>query len=184
MAREDMIPVKSGEFGTRWEIVAVEKTGMKFTKDSPDNYKEGYYTAVNEMTSKDGPFKIHSIQTVNKDGTLGELFSISGGKVLDDKMAELKLNTFIGVEYMGRQYKKGFVDQKGWTQTNSYHIWFVGQMPTAPTYEQAIATSTAKGGSAGTPVVKENVANGPATAAAVNVATPGGGHATDDDLPF
>ena len=179
MAKEDMIEVKGGNFGTRWEIVATEKNGMKFTKDAPENYKEGYYVAVNEMTSKDGPFKIHSIQTVNPDKTLGEVFSISGGKVLDDKMSELKLNAFIGIEYMGRNYKKGYETNKHWSQTNSYHIFKVGQNPKAPTYAEACDASEKAGGATKTAVSTSSAQ--PVSPAQV---AGGGNTIVDDDLPF
>lgn len=183
MAKSDMIEVKGGNFGTKWEITANEKNGMQFTKDSPDNYKEGYYVAVNEMTGKDGPFKIHSIQTVNPDKTLGEVFSITAGKVLDDKMAEIKLNSFIGIEYLGRHYKKGYEAAKNWSQNNSYHIWFVGQQASAPDYNKACEISAAAGGSPSAPVQSTPVAS-TGSSVGTKSAQVDKDHVSDEDLPF
>lgn len=167
MAKENMQPVKGGDYGVKWNVKAEE-----FRKDAVNNYREGYYISVNEIDMQGPgrkPFNVYSFQPVDEKGVFGEMFSIASDKVLDNKLENVPLNSFVGLEYEGKKPNKT-------PGMNPFHSWFVGVDSTKSSYKEALE---ANGG-----VVEKNMSNSLAAAAAVNSKDMSGEHATDDDLPF
>ena len=73
--------VSGGSDNTPWKPQATEKTGMAYDPNNPNNFKEGYLAGVKEIKGKDSVFTVFEIQTMNPDGSLGEVFDIIGDTV-------------------------------------------------------------------------------------------------------
>lgn len=186
--------MSSGQNGDRWDIKAEEKNGYTYNKDSPDNVKEGYFIGYNDIPGKeDKPFRVYNVQTVKPDGSFGNVISIKGDTILNGIMDKIPVKTFIGMEYLGREFKKEFKNNpqiKNWTQTNSYHNWFVGTRTDVPTYEDAAKKNGTTVQS--TPQQQTTASNGNGTGMGqnqdfLNQQGGNGGGAKkvgEDDLPF
>jgi hypothetical protein len=132
-----MQEVKGGEFGAKWNVKAEE-----FRSGAPSNYREGYYVGSNTISMPGkNPFRVYSFQPVEKDGKFGELFSLAQDKVLGDKLENVPLKTFTGLEYMGKKPNKDKSKQP-------FHDWKVMVDPEQITYEAAQAKNISLGGSA------------------------------------
>ena len=117
--------VSGGSDNTPWKPQATEKTGMAYDPNNPNNFKEGYLAGVKEIKGKDGVFVVFEIQTMNPDGSLGEVFDIIGDTVLKDRLDKIEIGAYVGLKYDGRAFKKGYESNQHWSQTNSYHTWKV-----------------------------------------------------------
>ena len=75
---------------------------------------EGYFKKFTELPGRNGSFYVAEIQMMNPDGTLGQCVDISGGKVLEDKLKTIALNSWIMIQYLGKVASKG---------GNTYNDW-------------------------------------------------------------
>lgn len=117
--------VSGGSDNTQWKPRATEKNGMMYDPNNPANFKEGYLSGVKDIKGKDGVFVVFEIQTMNPDGSLGEVFDIIGDTVLKDRLDKIEIGAYVGLKYEGRTHKKGYPTNSPWSQTNSYHNWKV-----------------------------------------------------------
>lgn len=117
-----------------WSPQATSKNGFQY---DPNNYLEGYYTDMREGVGQNKQ-SVHTIQTINQDGSLGDTYDIWGDSVLNDRLGQVNLGSYIFVKYCGRQLKKG-LPQQAWTQNNSYHIWDVGVDDNAVPYSNIVS---------------------------------------------
>jgi hypothetical protein len=74
---------------------------------------EGYYKTTKELPGKNGSFMVSEIQMVNPDGSLGICVDVSGGKVLEEKLRNISLGSFVMIQYKGKVQGK----------LNSYNDW-------------------------------------------------------------
>lgn len=124
--------VSGGGQGIEFKPHATELNGFFFDPNSPNNILEGYYKSLNEgIPTAFGTMSTASIQKVNPDGTLGEVYSVILDTFLKDKMQSIPLNTYVCLEYKGKTLKKGTPlmgngQPQMWSKTNSFHTWFVG----------------------------------------------------------
>jgi len=123
---------------TPWKPMAVEQNGFHFDpKDDENNIMEGYYIERADLTGKDGKsFTVHKVHEVLKDGSLGQVWGVSGGMVLDERMESAPVGSFIQIKYAGRKHKKGIPVTNAFSQTNSFHMWEVGIDKNAIPYNQ------------------------------------------------
>jgi hypothetical protein len=120
--------------------------------------------AVNQITMPNKkPFNVYSFQEVAPDGKFGEKFSVASDHDIDDKMSNVQLKSFVGLEYTGRKQGKDASKQP-------FHTWFIGVSTAQPTYEAAQAKNVSLGGSA-SPV------SAPAQASGAN-------YISEDSIPF
>lgn len=96
-----------GSDNTRWEPTKNENN------PSYPKQIEGYYKSSKELPGKNGSFMVSEIQMVNPDGTLGQLIDVSGGKVLEEKLRNIPLGSFIMIQYKGKVQGK----------LNAYNDW-------------------------------------------------------------
>ena len=124
--------VSGGGQGIEFKPHATELNGFFYDPNSPGNILEGYYKSLNEgIPTAFGTMSTASIQKVNPDGTLGEVYSVILDTFLKDKMQSIPLNTYVCLEYKGKTLKKGTPlmgngQPQMWSKTNSFHTWFVG----------------------------------------------------------
>lgn len=125
--------------GTAWDPRAKQENNFTFIPGSPNNHIEGYLHSTRQVPNRSGGLStIWCIQVVNSDGTLGEIFDIFGDTVLNDRLQRTPMQAYICLEYKGRQHKKNMSGP--WSQTNSYHVWFVGVDGNVMPMAQVIAT--------------------------------------------
>ena len=74
---------------------------------------EGYFKRTIELPGKNSAFTVAEIQMMNADGTLGQCVDVSGGKVLEDKLREIPLGSWIMIQYLGKVQGK----------QNTYNDW-------------------------------------------------------------
>ena len=94
--------VTGGSDNKRWE--PNKSTAAIDPKNPP--MIEGYYTAVNEIPGPNGIFKVHSVKTLQPDGSLGEEFDVSLGAVIDDVLGKIKIGSWICIQYKGKKPSK------------------------------------------------------------------------------
>lgn len=75
---------------------------------------EGYFKSFREMPGTNGSFMVAEIQLMNPDGTLGTCADVSGGKVLENKLNEIQLGSWVMIEFKGKVKGKG---------PNTYNDW-------------------------------------------------------------
>lgn len=143
---------------------------------SENDFIDGYYSGVKHDV---GPHSSNVYTLTSKD--TGEDTEIWGDTVLNESLKNIRMGTYIRVQYLGRKLKKNF-DKPGVkiTDKNSYSNWevFVNtqEKPMDIAMNDGFADSSPKQQSAATPV--GNVAKG-STAGKSFVAKDDG-----DDLPF
>lgn len=137
--------VSGGGQGIEFKPHATELNGFFYDPNSPNNILEGYYKSLNEgIPTPFGTMSTASIQKVNPDGTLGEVYSVILDTFLKDKMQSIPLNTYVCLEYKGKTLKKGTPlmangQPQMWSKTNSFHTWFVGADYNAIPMNQLVA---------------------------------------------
>lgn len=89
---------------------------------------EGYFKKERTAPGRNGAFKVIELATINPDGTVGNIYDISGGAVLEDKMGQVKIGTWVGIRYDGKVMSK--------SGGNSYNDWKVFQDHNAIPYQQ------------------------------------------------
>jgi hypothetical protein len=99
-----------------------EENGFKMSPNKSDNFLDGYYLGNKQVQGRDGAFTVHTVHKVDETGKLAEKTDVVGNKVLNELMDTVKIGSYVGVQYMGRQLKKGN-EGKNFSQTNSYHTW-------------------------------------------------------------
>jgi hypothetical protein len=134
--------VSGGSDNTQWKPHATEKNGMAYDPNNPNNFKEGYLSGVKEIKGKDGVFTVFEIQTMNPDGSLGEVFDIIGDTVLKDRLEKIEIGSYVGLKYEGRVHKKNYPTNSPWSQTNSYHNWKVFEDTNAVKLQQLMGIKT------------------------------------------
>ena len=141
--------VNGGGQGIEFKPHATELNGFYFDPNSPNNILEGYYKSLNEgIQTQFGPMSTASIQKVNPDGTIGDVYSVILDTFLKDKMQSIPLNTYVCLEYKGKTLKKGTPlmgngQPQAWSKTNSFHTWFVGADYNAIPFNQLHQTAPA-----------------------------------------
>lgn len=118
--------VAGGSNNQTWKPQANEKNGMAYDPNG-NNTIEGYFSGEREVTSGEKPFTVANIQLVNPDGTLGEEIDVIADTVLKDRLSKIPMNAYVRLTYLGRMHKKGINTSFPWSQTNSYHNWWVGE---------------------------------------------------------
>lgn len=123
---------------TPWDPRATEKNGFHFKAgDDKNNVMEGYYVEKADIMGKENKtFAVHKIHEVLSDGTMGTIWGTSGGMVLDERMDNVPIGSFIRLEYTGRKHKKGIPPTNAMSQTNSFHTWDVKIDRNAVPYNQ------------------------------------------------
>ncbi len=105
-------PVQGGgDKGIRWEPHKIEP----FNASNPNNFLQGYYKDLIELVGPEGPFHVVQVQALNQDGSLGDIFDVSGGKVLIDLMQKITMGSYIGIKYAGKVKSK--------SGGRSYNMW-------------------------------------------------------------
>lgn len=95
--------VSGGSDNARWEP---HKSNQPVDPNNQPKL-EGYYTDCKEIKGPNGMFNVHTIQTINEDGTLGQSFDCSLGAVMDDILGtKIKLGSFVCVVYKGKKPSK------------------------------------------------------------------------------
>lgn len=96
-----------GSDNNRWEPTKNE--------NNPNYPKqiEGYFKSFKELPGKNGSFMVAEIQLMNQDGSLGACVDVSGGKVLENKLSEIPLGSWIMIQYLGKVSGK----------QNTYNDW-------------------------------------------------------------
>lgn len=74
---------------------------------------EGYFKKTTELPGKNGSFMVAEIQLMNADGTFGACIDVSGGRVLEEKLRAIPLNSFIMIQFKGKVQGK----------QNTYNDW-------------------------------------------------------------
>ncbi len=92
----------SGSNNERWEPNKL----VPFDLNNPANTLIGYYKDSREINGRKGPFSVHEIVTVGQDGKLAKVFDVSLGKVLEDCLDKIPLNTFVCIRYTGKARSK------------------------------------------------------------------------------
>jgi hypothetical protein len=118
--------VAGGSNNQTWKPQATEKNGMAYNPQG-DNTREGYFCGEREVTSGEKPFTVANIQLMNPDGTLGEEIDVIMDTVLKDRLSKISMNAYVRLTYLGRTHKKGINTSFPWSQTNSFHNWWVGE---------------------------------------------------------
>lgn len=107
----------------RWEP---QKTQL--VSGAPFPRLEGYFKELREINGQNGVFCVAVIVTMNPNGTLGQEVDVSGGKVLDDKLEEIPLGSFIALQYEGKHPSK--------VGGRTYNLWKTFVDPGAVSYAQ------------------------------------------------
>ena len=156
---------------TPWKPMAVEQNGFHFDpKDEENNTMEGYYIERADLPGKDGKsFTVHKVHEVLKDGSLGQIWGVSGGMVLDERMESAPVGSFIQIKYAGRKHKKGIPVTNAFSQTNSFHMWEVGIDKNAVPYNQVAGAKSVTQHTNSTPAPQNNAA--PANTASTGTST-------------
>lgn len=134
--------VSGGSDNTQWKPHATEKNGMAYDANNPANFKEGYLSGSKEVKGKDDFFTVYELQTMNPDGSLGEVFDIIGDTVLKSRLEKIEIGSYVGLKYEGRTHKKGYPVASPWSQTNSYHNWKVFEDTNAVKLQQLMGIKT------------------------------------------
>lgn len=94
--------VSGGSDNKRWE------PNKLTTAIDPKNppMLEGYYEKINELPGPNGVFTVHTIHTLNEDGSIGEAFDVSLGAVLDDVLGKTPIGSWVCVVYKGKKPSK------------------------------------------------------------------------------
>lgn len=137
-ATRTFTPVGGKTDSTPWAPMAVEKNSFHFDpKDDANNIMEGYYIERADIPGKDNKtFAVHKIHEVMPDGSLGTIWGVSGGMVLDERMENITLGSFVQIKYAGRKHKKGIPVTNAFSQTNSFHLWETAIDSNAIPYQQ------------------------------------------------
>lgn len=153
--------VGGGGENQTWKIQAVEKNGFAYNPQG-NNTLQGYFSNEREVTGTGPdakPFVVVTITTVNPDGSLGESIDVIADTVLKDRLSKINMNSYVCLTYMGRAFKKGYPQDRGWTQTNSYHNWEVGVDDNAIPLNQLTGRTSAPAQNAQQPVQNQPVFN-------------------------
>ncbi len=190
---------------TPWKPMAVETNNFHYNpNDDANNIMEGYYIERADIPGKDNKtFAVHKVHEVMPDGSMGTVWGVSGGMVLDERMENIPLGSFVQIKYAGRKHKKGIPVTNAFSQTNSFHMWETAIDKNAIPYSQLtgktvaapVAQNAAPAGAkqVATPAVTANTTNATApfnsrAAASQNNAgnqVANAGNPVDpDDLPF
>lgn len=131
---------------TPWKPMAVETNGFHFDpKDDENNIMEGYYIERADIPGKDNKtFTVHKVHEVLKDGSLGTVWGVSGGMVLDERMENIEIGSFVQIKYAGRKHKKGIPVTNAFSQTNSFHMWETAIDRNAIPYKQLTGKTLAQ----------------------------------------
>lgn len=100
---------QGGSNNPRWE-----PQKMQFNPQAPP-YIDGYLKSMREQTGPNGVFMVATIVTVDQNGQLSQEYDVSGGAVLDQKLDEIQLGSFVRVVFGGKQASK--------TGGRSYNVW-------------------------------------------------------------
>lgn len=152
--------VSGGSDNTQWKPHATEKNGMMYDPNNPSNFKEGYLSGVKDIKGKDGVFVVFEIQTMNPDGSLGEVFDIIGDTVLKDRLDKIEIGAYVGLKYEGRTHKKGYPTNSPWSQTNSYHNWKVFEDKNAVKLQSLMGIKSSGAPVSNTPAPQANIPQG------------------------
>ena len=143
---------------TPWKPMAVETNGFHYDpKDDANNIMEGYYIERADIPGKDNKtFAVHKIHEVLPDGSMGQVWGVSGGMVLDERMENIPLGSFVQVKYAGRKHKKGIPVTNAFSQTNSFHMWETAIDKNAIPYSQLTGKTVTAGAPAATGAAPKN----------------------------
>jgi len=82
----------------RWEPQKL----VPFDPNNPANAMIGYLKDRRDINGANGPFTVFQIQTVAPNGEFGPELDVSGGKVLEEALDKIALNSFICIKYLGK----------------------------------------------------------------------------------
>lgn len=117
-------PVGAQSNNERWS----PQKEVNYNPQNPGNIIMGYLKDITERPGNNGPFNVVEIATVNPGTrTLGSVFDVSGGKVLDDMLNKIDLGSFICIKYTGKARSKG---------GNTYNTWEVYRDDNAIPFQQ------------------------------------------------
>ncbi len=77
----------------------------------------GYFKDMRQMPGSNGEFAVAVIVSVKPDGTLGEEFDVAGGSVLEDKLNQVAMGSYVHMKYEGKKPSK--------TPGRNYNDWKV-----------------------------------------------------------
>lgn len=103
------VAATSGSNNPRWE-----PTKIAFDPNNPPSI-EGYFKSLSQIPGPNGTFNVAAITLVNPDGSLGQTVDVSGGAVLDEKLSQITLGSFIMIRYLGKHPSK--------TPGRTYNSW-------------------------------------------------------------
>jgi len=127
----------------------------------------GYYISTSERVGPNGSFNVAVIARIDPATKEIKLFDVSGGSVLDKKLDEITLNSYIKIVYEGKAQSK--------TPGRTYNIWKTFVDKNAVPYDKVSGA-----------VVAPPVVNPPATKANPVAQATSSAAAIDfnEDLPF
>lgn len=114
--------------GLPFDPRATDKNQMYYQEGNPANMLDGYLILMKQVPKKNEPGRfttIWKIQKVNPDSSLGDIYDVIGDQVLNDRLGQMPLGTYIRLLYQGRKHKQNCSGP--FTQSNSYHAWFTGR---------------------------------------------------------
>lgn len=112
---------------------------------------EGYFKSFKELPGANGSFMVAEVQLMNGDGTLGACVDVSGGKVLENKLREIALGTWIMIQFLGKVKGKlnMYNDWKTFTDDNAVPLHQLMGTPapvqqfSAPPVQQSVPVQNA-----------------------------------------
>ncbi len=127
-----------------YEEVNAQSTNKRWEPQKPENAAnqkypttlEGYFKKVTEMKGQNGMFNVYEIAMVDANNKPTVCIDVSGGKVMDDKLSEVLIGSFIQIKFDGKkQPAKG---------GNAYNDWKVFQDKNAIPYQQVFGEAVAQ----------------------------------------
>lgn len=159
--------VSGGSNNPRWE--PNKSTTVVYSDQNPAKL-EGYFLKSTERHSNEnGDFMVHEIQTLNPDGSLGEVMDVSLGVGLDNTLKNVDLGSFVCVEYKGKKKSK--------TPGRTFNDTDVHRDKGAIPYNQLAGKASSA------PAAESTTGSAPASSPASNAAK-SNPFPEDDELPF
>jgi len=93
--------IGGGSTNPRWE-----PQKSQFDSNNPP-YMDGYFVRSKELKGKKGPFNVYEFHPVDAHGNLTDTkVDVAGGFVFEDKMNQVRVGSFVRVQYEGKGKSK------------------------------------------------------------------------------
>jgi len=153
--------IGGGSTNPRWE-----PQKSPFDSNNPP-YMDGYFVRSKELKGKKGPFNVYEFHPVDANGNLTDTkVDVAGGFVFEDKMNQVRVGSFVRVQYEGKGKSK--------STGNDVNYWKILVDQNALPYEKVV------GGAPVPPVINTPQAQMPQQQAPFNTH---GGHNPNTGQP-